>query len=177
MKRLAPGTELDGFRVGECLHAGGMAHVYAVEFAQRTPAPFPMVMKVPRMTAGDGAENIVGFEVEHQIMQTLQGRSVPRLVAAGDLSAVPYLVMEHIPGLSLQQWLDQHTEAHTRPTPQEVAQLHRELFARLAAGAEPAPVFAAASTSMARAVAPARRIGSQASRTLDDPPVTCRPSA
>ena len=121
MKLMAPGTELDGFRIGECLHAGGMAHVYAVEFVQGASAPFPMVMKVPRMTAGDGAENIVGFEVEHQIMQTLQGPFVPRLVAAGDLSAVPYLVMEHIPGLSLQQWLDQHAEARTRPTPQEVA--------------------------------------------------------
>ena len=123
MKLMAPGTVLDGFRMGECLHAGGMAHVYSVEFAQGGPAPFPMVMKVPRMTAGDGAENIIGFEVEHQIMQTLQGRSVPRLVAAGDLSAVPYLVMEHIPGLSLQQWLDQHTETRTRATPQEVARI------------------------------------------------------
>lgn len=123
MKLMSPGTELDGFRIGECLHAGGMAHVYAVEFVQGASAPFPMVMKVPRMTAGDGAENIVGFEVEHQIMQTLQGRYVPRLVAAGDLSAVPYLVMEHIPGLSLQQWLDQHATARTRPTPEEIARI------------------------------------------------------
>ena len=123
MKLMAPGTELDGFRIGECLHAGGMAHVYAVEFAQGANAPFPMVMKVPRMTAGDGAENIVGFEVEHQIMQTLQGRYVPRLVAAGDLATMPYLVMEHIPGLSLQQWLDQHTDAKTRPSPEEIARL------------------------------------------------------
>ena len=35
---------------------------------------FPMAMKIPRMTAGDGAENIVSFEVEHQIMQVLPGR-------------------------------------------------------------------------------------------------------
>ncbi|MFZ9468951.1 MAG: serine/threonine protein kinase, partial [Limnohabitans sp.] len=57
MKLMAPGTELDGFRIGKCLHAGGMAHVYEVSYADARPSPFPMVMKVPRMTAGDGAEN------------------------------------------------------------------------------------------------------------------------
>ena len=106
MKLMAPGTELDGFRIGECLHAGGMAHVYAVTYADARPSLFPMVMKVPRMTAGDGAENIVGFEVEWQMLQVLHGAHVPRLVASGDLLHMPYLVMEHIPGQSLQQWLD-----------------------------------------------------------------------
>ena len=33
MKLLEPGTEIDGFRVGECLHAGGMAHIYRVNYA------------------------------------------------------------------------------------------------------------------------------------------------
>ena len=36
--------------------------------------------------------------------------------------------------------------------------------------------LAAAWTSIARAEAPARRIGPQASRTLDEPPVTCSES-
>ena len=123
MKRLEPGTELDGFCIGNCLHAGGMAHVYEVSYADQRPAPFPMVMKVPRMTAGDGAENIVGFEVEHQLLQVLHGRHVPRFVAAGDLVTLPYLVMEHVPGQTLQHLLDAHTEQRTRPSPQEIAQL------------------------------------------------------
>ena len=37
--------------------------------------------------------------------------------------------------------------------------------------------LAAACTSIARAEAPAKRIGPQASRTLDEPPVTCSDSA
>jgi serine/threonine protein kinase len=123
MKRLEPGTELDGFCIGNCLHAGGMAHIYEVSYADQRPAPFPMVMKVPRMTAGDGAENIVGFEVEHQLLQVLHGRHVPRFVAAGDLVTLPYLVMEHVPGQTLQHLLDAHTEQRTRPSPQEIAQL------------------------------------------------------
>ena len=113
MKRLEAGTVMDGFLIGSCLHAGGMAHIYEVTYADARPSAFPMVMKVPRMTAGDGAENIIGFEVEHQILQVLQGKHVPRFVAAGDLSAIPYLVMEHVQGRTLQQVIDQYTENHT----------------------------------------------------------------
>jgi serine/threonine protein kinase len=123
MKRLEAGTELDGFRIGACLHAGGMAHIYEVTYADARPAPFDMVMKVPRMTAGDGAENIVGFEVEHQILQVLHGTHVPRFVAAGDLVNLPYLVMEHVPGLTLQQVLDAHAHQHTRAGVADIAQL------------------------------------------------------
>ncbi len=107
MKLLEPGTVIDGFEVGDCLHAGGMAHIYQVAYAGAAQrGPFPMVMKVPRMTEGDGAENIVGFEVERQILSVLTGPHVPRLVATGDLTQLPYLVMEHVPGRTLQQWLD-----------------------------------------------------------------------
>ena len=121
MKRLEAGTELDGFRIGACLHAGGMAHIYEVTYADERPAPFDMVMKVPRMTAGDGAENIVGFEVEHQILQVLHGTHVPRFVAAGDLVNLPYLVMEHVQGQTLQQVLDAHTHNRTRADVTDIA--------------------------------------------------------
>ncbi|WP_333843910.1 serine/threonine protein kinase [Limnohabitans sp.] len=123
MKRLTEGTELDGFRIGACLHAGGMAHIYQVTYADARPAPFAMVMKVPRMTAGDGAENIVGFEVEHQILQVLHGTHVPRFVAAGDLVHLPYLVMEHVQGLTLQQLMDTHTLHKTRAEVTDIARL------------------------------------------------------
>ncbi len=107
MKLLEPGTELDGFTIEECIHSGGMAHIYRVRYTEGARDPgFPLAMKVPRMTAGDGAENIVSFEVEHQIMQILAGPHVPRFVAAGDLENVPYLVMEYVPGRTLQHWLD-----------------------------------------------------------------------
>jgi serine/threonine protein kinase len=104
MKLLEPGTAIDGFTVGDCIHAGGMAHIYRVHYTDGQADPgFPMVMKVPRMTAGDGAENIVSFEIECQILQVLQGSHVPRFVAAGDLSRLPYLVMEYVNGRTLEQ--------------------------------------------------------------------------
>ena len=114
MKPLQPGMEIDGFVIGECIHSGGMAHIYAVQLsAGARVAPFPMVMKVPRMSEGDGAETIVGFEVEHQLLPVLTGRHVPRFVAAGDLDKIPYLVMEHIPGHTLTHWLTKPGEPHT----------------------------------------------------------------
>ena len=120
MKLLEPGALLDGFQIEECIHSGGMAHIYAVRYADARPGPgFPMAMKIPRMTAGDGAENIVSFEVEAQIMQVLTGSHVPRFVAAGDLSRVPYLVMEYVHGRTLQRWLD----ADSLPSVEKIAQL------------------------------------------------------
>jgi nucleotide-binding universal stress UspA family protein len=94
-----------------------MAHIYRVAYANGRPDPgFPMAMKVPRMAGGDGAENIVGFEVELLMLQQLSGPHVPRFVAAGDLARLPYLVMEYVPGRTLQRYLD---EAHAsgRPVP------------------------------------------------------------
>ncbi|MBP8150066.1 MAG: protein kinase [Limnohabitans sp.] len=119
MKLLNPGHLIDGFEVEACLHAGGMAHIYKVVYApsldgSRRAAEFPMAMKIPRMTAGDGAENIVSFEIELQILSELKGTHVPRFVAAGDLSRLPYLVMEYVEGQTLQHWLD-HRETVTVP--------------------------------------------------------------
>ena len=120
MKLLEPGTQLDGFTIEACIHSGGMAHIYQVRYSDQRPGPgFAMAMKVPRMTAGDGAENIVSFEVECQILQVLSGPHVPRFVAAGDLERVPYLVMEYVPGRTLQHWLD----ADPLPGAAEIARL------------------------------------------------------
>jgi serine/threonine protein kinase len=112
MKLLDPGTDLDGFTIEECIHSGGMAHIYQVRFTDSSHSPgFPMAMKIPRMTTGDGAENIVSFEVENQIMQVLTGSHVPRFVAAGDLDRVPYLVMEYVHGRTLDHWLESDVQA------------------------------------------------------------------
>src|SRR6478736_1429051 len=116
MTRLQEGEVVDGFVIGARVHAGAMAELYRVQYAGDRPDPgFPMVMKVPRMGGGEGAENLVGFEVEQQILQVLDGPHVPRFVAAGDLARLPFLVMEYVEGRTLQSLLDEAQAAHARP--------------------------------------------------------------
>lgn len=103
--RLAPGQVIDGFVLEERLHQGGMATIWRVR-RDSADDPLPLVMKVPRIKGGEDPATIVGFEVEQMILPTLTGPHVPRFVARGDFTAVPYLVMERIEGASLRPRLD-----------------------------------------------------------------------
>lgn len=105
MPALPPGTELDGFRVEEQLHSGGMAVIYRV--AEREPGGLPLLMKVPRLGHGEPASSVISFEVEQTVLSALQGPHVPRYVAAGELSQQPYLLMEHVEGKPLSDWVEQ----------------------------------------------------------------------
>lgn len=104
-RRLAPGQVIDGFRLEEHLHQGGMAHLWRVTRVDAPDGP-PLIMKVPRIKGGDDPATIVGFEVEQMIMPTLSGPHVPKFVAKGDFTRQPYIVMEHIPGASLRARFD-----------------------------------------------------------------------
>ncbi len=94
---------IDGFRLEERLHQGSMASLWRVVPADGGP---PLVMKVPSLHQEDDPAAIVGFEVEQMILPTLSGIHVPRLVASGDFSKQPYLVMELVPGESLRPRFD-----------------------------------------------------------------------
>jgi eukaryotic-like serine/threonine-protein kinase len=96
------GSEIDGFRVEERLHAGGMGVLYRVT---RGDVSFPIVMKVPRLGHGEPGETIVTYEVEATVLASLKGPHVPRFVAAGDLATQPYIVMEWVPGRPLAEWV------------------------------------------------------------------------
>jgi serine/threonine protein kinase len=48
---------------------------------------------------------------------------VPRFVAAGDMERLPYLVMEHIPGRSLQQVIDAQRATREPFAPEDIARL------------------------------------------------------
>ena len=101
--RLHAGMTIDGFRLEERLHQGSMASLWRVVPGDGGP---PLVMKVPSLHQEDDPAAIVGFEVEQMVLPTLAGIHVPRLVASGDFSRQPYLVMELIPGESLRPRLD-----------------------------------------------------------------------
>lgn len=101
--RIEPGLTLDGFLIGERLHRGGMAELWA---ASRPDLGFPLVMKLPVLCEGVDPAAIVGFEMEQMILPRLSGPHVPRFIAQGDSGLQPYLVMERVPGPSLLPMLN-----------------------------------------------------------------------
>ena len=104
---LEPGLVLDGFRLDERLHQGGMANLWRV--TRLVPKPgedFPLIMKVPRIKGGEDPATIVGFEVEQMLMPVLIGPHVPSFVARGDWTRQAYVVMERIQGESLKARFD-----------------------------------------------------------------------
>jgi nucleotide-binding universal stress UspA family protein len=106
---LEVGQVVDGFRLDAVAHRGGMATLWNVSRVDPDPsreAALPLLMKVPRLRGGEDPTAIVGFEVEQMIMPTLIGPHVPRYVARGDFTRLPYIVMERIEGRSLRERFD-----------------------------------------------------------------------
>src|SRR5512141_1249474 len=93
-----PGVIVDGFRLEEVAHQGGMATLWRVS---RPGTTTPMLMKVPRIGEGADPAAIVSFEMEQMILPRLTGMHVPHFVAAGDFAVQPYIVMESIAGKAL----------------------------------------------------------------------------
>jgi nucleotide-binding universal stress UspA family protein len=103
---LQPGQVIDGFRLEERTHQGGMASLWRVVREGGDETNEPLVMKVPRIKGGEDPASIVGFEVEQMILPALGGPHVPRFVAKGDFTGQPYIVMERIAGDSLKARFD-----------------------------------------------------------------------
>ena len=100
---LTPGSLIDGYRVEELLHRGGMATLWRVSSPEASDRP--LLMKVPRIGEGEDPAAIVSFEMEQMILPRLSGPHVPAFVAAGDFSVQPYIVMELLEGETLEDRL------------------------------------------------------------------------
>ena len=104
MDSLEPGSEIDGFRLGELIHVGSMASIYRLA---GLAGPLPLIIKIPRLGPGERAVNVIAFEVCRMVLGALgQGPHHPTLVAFGDVETTPYLVMEYVDGVRLNDWVD-----------------------------------------------------------------------
>jgi len=113
---MQPGAEIDGFRLGERIHMGSMASIYRLE-------GLPLIMKIPRLGAGERSANVVSFEQCRMVLGALaQSPHHPTLVAYGDVETTAYLVMEYIEGTRLDHWIERAPLA-----PQETARLGHAL--------------------------------------------------
>ena len=76
-------------------------------------------MKIPRLGPGERAVNVIGFEVCRMVLGALaQGPHHPTLVAHGDVETTPYLVMEFVDGVRLNDWV-----GRAPLPPEEIARL------------------------------------------------------
>lgn len=99
VRELKPGTDIDGFTLGERVHAGAMGALFRVV---KNGLDRPMLMKVPRVGPRQPTESIISFETEAMIVPALTGPHVAPFVAAGDITGTPYLVTEWVEGKNLE---------------------------------------------------------------------------
>src|SRR3954447_18057770 len=92
------GAEIDGYTIGECVHAGGMATLWTVTYPGIN---VPLLMKIPRVSEGEDPAAIVSFEMEQMILPRLAGAHVPGCFGSGDFDRQAYVVMERVPGKTL----------------------------------------------------------------------------
>lgn len=90
---------IDNYRVTGTLGKGGMGVVYA---AARLRPPLPVAIKVLHVTA---PEAIARFEAEFAIMKRLEHPAIARVLEAGESGGRPYIVMEHVDGVTLDAFV------------------------------------------------------------------------
>src|SRR5713101_9939395 len=100
---IAPGADIDGFTVGECVHSGGMATLWSVTHPDIT---VPLLMKIPKVSEGEDPAAIVSFEMEQMLLPRLSGPHVPACFGTGDFARQAYVVIERIPGQTLYSRLE-----------------------------------------------------------------------
>ena len=118
------GEWIDGYRIGERIHRGGMGTILRV--TPDVDPGFPVIMKVPRLGYGEPGEAITSYEQEQMVMSVMKGPFAPRYVGAGDLATQPYLAMEFVEGTVLSEWVRKAPLA-----PEEVARLGAALATAL----------------------------------------------
>jgi serine/threonine protein kinase len=110
LEQATPNSEIDGFRLGACIHSGAQGQIFRIIAPERG---FPTIMKVPRVGRGEPSENLISFETEALILSALSGPYVPRFVATGNLTKTPYLVTEWVEGETLESVLQRGMLPHS----------------------------------------------------------------
>src|SRR6476619_4128620 len=98
------GAVIDGYTIGECVHAGGMATLWTVT---HPGIDVPLLMKIPLVAEGEDPAAIVSFEMEMRILPRLSGPHVPACFGSGDFARQAYVVIERISGQTLYKRIDE----------------------------------------------------------------------
>jgi serine/threonine protein kinase len=98
--------QIGPFRILEKIGEGGMGVVYKAE--QREPVRRIVALKVIKLGM-DTKEVVARFEAERQALAMLAHPNVARVFEAGMTdNGRPYFAMEHVPGIALTQYCQEH---------------------------------------------------------------------
>lgn len=102
-----PGARIGPYQVERAIGAGGMGSVY---LASRADDQFRKQVAIKLMSRGLATPELVRrFRAERQILATLDHPNVARLLDGGVSGAgVPYVVMEYVDGLAIDEYCDRH---------------------------------------------------------------------
>lgn len=93
------GASLADYRLLGPFRAGAMAELFALEDADGQR----WLLKRPRLAFGNHPACYAGFETEQMVLARLTGPQVPLCPAQGEDDQGPWLVLERIPGTSLEE--------------------------------------------------------------------------
>ncbi|MGE0401296.1 MAG: serine/threonine-protein kinase [Kofleriaceae bacterium] len=100
-RRLAP-LKIPGYRIREVLGEGGMGTVYSAEQEEPQRSVAIKVLHARSFNA------LVRFKTEAQIMARLDHAGIARVLEAGEADGHPFLVMEHVEGITLDAYAQKH---------------------------------------------------------------------
>jgi serine/threonine protein kinase/outer membrane protein OmpA-like peptidoglycan-associated protein len=105
--RLMEGRKFGPYRVVRKIDHGGMGVVF---LAERADNQFHKLVAIKIIRTGlDSAANLRRFYKERQILANLEHPNIARLLDGGDTEeGLPYLVMEYVPGQTIDVYCDSH---------------------------------------------------------------------
>jgi serine/threonine-protein kinase len=104
---LPPGQVIGNYRVQRLLGRGGMGAVY---LAERADGQYQQLVALKIVARGVVHDRIAGrFRSERQILARLNHPNIARLLDGGRTAeGAPYLVMEHVEGLRVDEYCERH---------------------------------------------------------------------
>ena len=114
---LEPGQIVDRYQVEAVLGEGGLATIYLVKHSQLGSRHALKVMNVPR------SQRSQRLLQEGRAQAVLQHPNVVNVTDVLEVEGHPALLMDYVPGLALDQWLERH-----QPTVREAVSLFRKIL-------------------------------------------------
>lgn len=102
---LSPGERAGAYRITRKIGAGGMGGVY---LASRADDQYQQNVAIKFLAGPVTGGVLAHFRLERQILAGLEHPHIARLLDGGEADGVPYLVMEYVDGVPLDEYVRRH---------------------------------------------------------------------